>query len=174
MKVGPHSGFDLDKIIEIKKREEKIYGKFYWGYAGTFCHPEKVIDFVNKSLLDYGRAPMMYMSATASKYFSDIGRISEYSIDGKNYKHLPKGITLTGCKYAIIAKKIKKVDFSIDLNKYIIVNGSCQGKALGEYIRYHVNKACAMYKNDTAITTSRFVKISFVAELTNQYAIFLR
>ena len=49
MKVGPFCGYSLDEIIEIKKQEQLITGKFYFGYGGVFCHPGKVLRFIEQA-----------------------------------------------------------------------------------------------------------------------------
>lgn len=175
MKVGPHSGYNLNEIFAIKKREEKLCGKFFWGYAGTLCHPSKVNAFVRQSLNDYGGVPMLVMTTTPSKYFSRLGMINEYSTDGNSYHPLPRGVLLTGCTFSVIGKKLEQVDFTIDLNKYDIVNTKNAGRPLGEYIRYHVNKGCAVLSpSHVEFIEPRNVRVSCIAQLVPPYCVFLR
>ena len=160
----------------MKKKEEQVLGRFFWGYAGTLCHPSKVIPFVQKSLDGYQQAPQLVMSTTPSKYYSSsVGRIKEYSEDGRTYRPLDDEVTLIGCTYAVIAKNIRQVDVVLDLNKYEMANGSHLGKPLGEFIRYQINKGCAkLYSNDIPPYDPRNVRISYMADLVSPYCVFLK
>jgi hypothetical protein len=178
MKVGPHSGFDLSEIIAMKEAEEKAHGKFFWGYAGTLCHPYKVVDFARQSLKN-GKRPMMVMAYTPSKYVSSIGRLSEYSVDKVRWVPLPEGVILKGCKYAVIGKGLRRVRFLIDLNSYTVWNGGQialwgrSGKPLGEYLRGQVNKACAIFM-PTSSKPPCYTQILCTAEIIEPYCVFLR
>lgn len=173
MKAGPHSGYTLDEIYRMKKKEEKVYGKFFWGYSGVFCHPLRVVAFVKQSLRDYGVVPVLIMTTTPSKYVSaSIGKIKEYSVDGETYVPLPKKVLLKGCEYAVIGKNLQQVDFALDLNRYEVVSGKSSGKLLGEYVKYRINKACAIISS--AASSSRIIRISYVSVLTSPYCVFLR
>jgi len=174
MKAGPHSGFDLEQIFDMKKREEKLHDVFFWGYSGTLCHPHSVLEFVQHSTSRHSEPPVLVLEETKSKYVSSIGRIKKYSLNGRSYYPLPKGIYLTGCTYAVIGKGLEKVHFALDLNRYKLVNGKRKGEPLGGYIRYHVNKGCATLFSTAADTPKRFVQISYVANLVTPYCVFLR
>ena len=174
MKVGPHSGFGLKKIIEMKKKEESIYGKFFWGYSGVFCRLFKTVKFVEKCLKNYGIVPTFVAIPTKSKYFShNIGKITEYSIDGKQYHPLPSKVLLIGCKYALICKNLKEVDMTLDLNRYIVRSTKKTQKPLGEYVKYRVNKACAVLMDNPTLS-SKHVNVSFIADLIDPFCVFLR
>jgi hypothetical protein len=175
MKAGPHSGYDLDEIFTMKKKEERLHGKFFWGYAGTLCHPIKIRSFVKKSLRDYNKTPALVLMTTSSKYFSNSPIIKEYSVDGKYYYPIPDGIILTGCTFVIIGKDLKKVNINIDLNKYYVADGKNRGKPLGECIRYHVNKGCAILSPHSITSTApKYGRISYIAQLAEPYCAFVR
>jgi len=178
MKAGSHSGYDLDEIFEIKKREEYSYGRFYWGYSGTLCHPSRIHYFVRQLNLCGGSnsepaPPMLVLAYTPSIYFSKIGRITQYSVDRKVWFSLPSEVLLTGCQYAIIGKNLRRVDITIDLNEYKTVLGEKIGKPLGEYIRYHVNKACAVFCPDSSLQ-QRNVRVAYIGELISPYCVYVR
>jgi len=179
MKVGPHSGFELDEIIKMKKGEEEAHGKFFWGYAGTLCHPFKVVNFVKQSL-KYGKRPMMVMAYTPSKYFSSTtGRIKEYSIDRTRWIPLPEGVVLIGCKYAVIGEGLRQTQILIDLNSYAVWNGGQvtlwgnPGRLLGDYLKGQVNKARAVLLPNSS-KSPRYTQISYIAEIVEPYCVFLR
>ncbi len=56
MKSGPYCDLSLDEIIDIKQKEEKKVGKFFWGYSGVFCRPHVI-----KNLVQYSKGKK-YMS----------------------------------------------------------------------------------------------------------------
>jgi len=172
MKAGPHSGDTLEDIIKMKLEEQTKFGRFYWGYSGTLCHPYKVQKFAQEAV-NNGVVPLLVLSPTRSAY--DVGGIKkivhEYSIDDKKWNKLPRGVHLWNCKFAITASNMQKVDQYIDLNEYIVASGK-KACPLGEYIRYRVNKACAIFRgmsNQPCLT-----KISYIAELVPPFCIFLR
>lgn len=177
MKAGAHSGYDLGEIFEMKKREEHSCGRFYWGYSGTLCHPSRVHRFVSQ-LNSRGHsssdpAPMLVLAYTASAYSSNIGKLTEYSVDGRVWFPLHPEVSLTGCQYAVVGRHLRPVDITIDLNKYKTVSGEKIGKPLGEYIRYRVNKACAIFHPDGALP-QRNVRVLYVGELISPYCVCVR
>lgn len=174
MVAGPHSGFSLQHIFSVKRTEEFIHGRFFWGYAGTLCHPSKVNAFV-LSCLEAGMGPpKVLLASTSSKYYSLIDRVREYSTSGDIYTALPEDVVLTGCKYAITARNITEVNCEVDLNKYAVATGGKVGKPLGEYIRYRVNKACASLANTDLCLPPHYRKLAYVADLVEPYCVFLR
>lgn len=175
MKAGPHSGYDLDEIFTMKKEEERLHGKFFWGYAGTLCHPIKIHAFVSQSLNEYGNAPMLVLTTTSSKYFSDLGTIKEYSLDGKDYWPLPAGVFLTGCTFVVIGTNLERVDFTVDLNRYNVADGKNVGRPLGHLIRYHVNKGCAILSPNRVVPIEpKYARVSYIAQLVTPYCAFVR
>jgi hypothetical protein len=169
MKAGPHSGNSLEKIIKMKMEELNRFGKFYWGYSGTLCHPYRVQRFVQANR---DTQVMLILSPTKSAYkVENFKKIREYSIDNKKWKRLPQGIYLWNCKFAVVASNLKQVDQYINLNEYYVTTtqGSC---LLGKYLRYRVNKACALFRETSSQPC--LVKVSYIAELVYPFCIFLR
>jgi hypothetical protein len=162
----------------MKKREEYSYGRFYWGYSGTLCHPSRIHHFVKQINIfgsnDSGSTSIILVLAyTPSIYFSKIGRINQYSVDKKVWFSLPSDVLLTGCQYAIVGKDLKRIDSTIDLNNYTTVLGDKIGKPLGEYIRYHVNKACAIFYPNSSLQ-EKIVRVAYVGELISPYCVYVR
>jgi len=172
MKAGPHSGDSLEDIIKMKLEEQSKFGRFYWGYSGTLCHPYRVQKFAQEAI-EKGIIPLLVLSPTNSAY--DVGGtrkiVHEYSIDNKKWDKLPKGVHLWNCKFAVIASNLQKVDQYIDLNEYIVATEK-KVCLLGEYIRYRVNKACAIFRGTS--DKPSLTKISYIAELVPPFCIFLR
>ncbi len=172
MKAGPYCGFELPEIIEIKQNEQKKCKKFYWGYGGVFCHPKRVIPFVQKALKEKSKVFLLF-SITLSKFDSPIGRVKEYSLDKDNWSDLPKDVLLVGNQYALVARDLQKIDMQLDMANYRSMLGTEPGKALSEYIRYRIDKSCAIYSPNSAFR-SRPIKISYISELVPPYCIYVK
>lgn len=178
MKVGPHSGLTLQEIIAIKEKEERKCGKFFWGYAGTLCHPFRVTSFAKYAIAS-GVTPMLVMAYTPSAYLASKKLLTEFSEDGIHWQPLPKGVVLTGCKYAVIGRGLRPCKMKIDINSYVIWESAQQrlwegfARTLGDYLRGQVNKACAIL-SPSPKKPRREVEIIYAAEITEPYCVFVR
>jgi hypothetical protein len=176
MKVGFHSGENLEAIIKRKRQEEGNAGKIFWGYGGTLCHPlTQVIPFVKESLNKVLK-PVLFMSFTSSKskYVSRVGEAREYSFDNKNWYPLPSGVSVKGSRYAIICKNLLRLDVSVNLNFYEVAIGKNKGKPLGEVIKSRIDKACAFLNPNHSDSPPKMVKILYIAEIVEPFAVILR
>jgi hypothetical protein len=174
MIVGPHSGFSLDEILEMKKAEELRLGRFYWGYAGSLCHPPKVQDFARQSISRIGEAPKVVMVATMSQYHSkSVGVLGRFSIDGEKYDGIEEGVTLIGCTIAVTCTNLNRCAASIDLNRYRVANGLREGVPMGSYIRYQINKACAFLVPEAPELPPRIVSVVATADLVEPFCGYL-
>lgn len=174
MKVGFHIDEDLEQIIERKLIEDQTQDTIFWGYNGTICRPPTVQQFVI-SALKKNMVPKLVMSLTSSKYVSRYtGWAREFSVDGKEWFLLPDNVKVKGSKYAIVCRDLRKEDVWIDLNMYRVACGKQSGVRLSEYIRYRIDKACAVYDTASFPTKNTLVKISYVADLKEPYAVFVR
>jgi hypothetical protein len=173
MKAGPHSGNGLKTIIEMKLQEQKEIGKFFWGYSGSLCQPPRVQEFVRKTkAIDNNYCPVLLFAETDSPYrVEQIDEVRNYSTDGTVWRKLPKKIFLWNCKFAITACDLEKVNFTLNLNDYIVKtpNGP---KVMGDYIRYRVSKACAFPSK--AALEPKMVNISYACRVIPPYCIFVR
>lgn len=174
MKIGYHTNEEIDEIVKRKLKEERDVGYFFWGYGGSFCHPlNQIKPFIEKCLA-IGIKPKLLMSFTPSKYISTPNFAKEYSTDKKDWRPLPEKVSIKGSKYAIVCKNLKKVNVEIDLNSYMVGVGNKKGTPLGEYIRYRVDKACAFLNDSKKKLPEKTVKIVYVADIINPWAVFVR
>jgi hypothetical protein len=174
MIAGPHSGYSLDEIFEMKVKEQAELGLCYWGYGGSLCHPRRVVPFAEKVIRTLGASPRIVFGRTATKYVSkSIGRITKFSVDGQVMQPLPSAVTMIGCSIAVVCRNLTPVAATIDLNAYRVANGMRRGRPLGSYIRYQVNKACALRANNTVRSRPRLVEIVGIADLAAPYCVYL-
>lgn len=173
MKAGPYCGYSLEEIEAIKNNEDKLYGRFYWGYGGVFCHPKRVLPFVNECL-KHDEKPFVYFSLTSSKFNSIIPRCHDLSVDAKNWEPLLPEVILVGNQYSLVCTNLQKTNFVIDLADYTSMLGDKTGKKLHEQIKYRIDKACAVHTPDTKKMVSRPVTISYVSELVPPYCVYVK
>ena len=133
MKIGPFSGFSLEQIFDIKTLEEQKIGKFFLGYAGVFCHPKRVSEFVKLAKSEKEKVQVLFIE-TKSNFISPIERLSEYSLDNESWSPLGEEVLLVGAKFSIVGNNLKKTDFDIDLSNYQSILGTTPGKTLDEYL----------------------------------------
>jgi hypothetical protein len=173
MKIGFHADEDLESIIARKRREQEESGMIFWGYGGVACHPTKqVLPFVYEAIFN-NRLPYLAMSVTQSRFAGPAKCAKEYSTDGKSWLPLPAGVTVKGSKYAVICKNLEPIQKQIDLSMYGVSVGPSRGKALSDYLKYRVDKACATL-SDEPLPSTKLTDISYVAEIVNPYSVFLR
>ena len=172
MKIGPFSGFSLQEIIDIKLNEEKKIGKFFLGYAGVFCHPKRVKEFIELAKSDGERVYVLFIK-TQSNFNSPIQRLSKYSRDNQTWQPLPREVLLVGSKFSIVGKGIKETDFEINLSDYQSILGKVPGKTLDKYLQWRCDKACAVYKPETS-SVKKNAKISYVCELTDDGVVYVK
>ncbi len=172
MKIGPFSGFSLEKIIDIKMKEEEKIGKFFLGYAGVFCHPRRVKDFVELAKAEGEKVYVLFIK-TPSNFISPIERLLHFSKDTESWQTLPPEVLLVGSKFAIVGKNIKKTDFEINLSDYQSMLGTAPGKTLDDYLRWRCDKSCAVYIPDPKRAEKK-AKISWVCELTDDGVVYVK
>ncbi|MBI2464744.1 hypothetical protein HYV64_01260 [Candidatus Shapirobacteria bacterium] len=173
MKAGPYCGYSLEEIEKIKNNEDKLYGKFYWGYGGVFCHPKRVLPFVEESMKS-GQKIYVYFSITNSKFNSPIPLCHFKSTNKENWQPLEPEVVLVGNQYSLVCTNLQKTDFKINSNEYISMLGDKPGKNLNEYIRYRVDKSCAIYNPTITNVKPKNITISYVSELVEPYCIYVK
>ena len=175
MKVGFHVDETWQQIIKRKLVEDRIQNIVFWGYNGTICRPLIVQEFVAIAL-EKNVIPKLVLSFTPSKYISKyIKRSKEFSVDGKRWFLLPNNVKVKGSKYAIVCHNLRKEDSWLDLDMYRVACGKRKGTRLSQYIRYRIDKACAIYDDSCCHSVGkRVVKITYVADLKEPYAVFIR
>lgn len=177
MKVGPYCGYSLDKIIEIKQKEQTKVGKYFWGYSGVFCRPNIV-----KNLVNYTNGKKIYILFVETKSAfipASFERFEKYSEDGGIWKKLPKDILLVGNKnkshFAITANNLQKVNFNLDISQYCTLKGIFpnDNQRFDKYFKYRVDKACGVYIQDKDIE-ERKIQIKYISELVQPYSVMIK
>lgn len=174
MKVGFHVDESLESIITRKQTEERTHGKIFWGYGGTLCHPvNKVHPFIRETKRRKLR-PILVLSVTSSKFVTTRTVAGEYSVNGEIWYPVPPGICVSGSRYAIVCKNLRQFDKEIDLSMYVLATGPKKGISLADYIRSRVDKACAFMCETPNVDEKNIIKVSYVAEIVEPYAVFVR
>lgn len=173
MKAGPYCGYSLSDIEKIKNNEDKLYGRFYWGYGGVFCHPKMVLPFVEECL-KHGEKPYVYFSITKSIFNSKIPKCSQLSIDSKNWELLLPEVILVGNQYSLVCTNLIKTNFQINMADYCSMLSNIKGKNLRDYIRYRVDKSCAVFDPKINNGVSKYITISYVSELVPPYCVYVK
>lgn len=168
MKVGPHSGMNLQEIIDSKVQEEKKNGVHYWGYSGVFCKPLPTQKFCQESKRN-NHNPKIILIETKSSYSSEIGFINNYSEDNITYKSFKAPVQLQGAEYSFVAKNLRKFkNFSLD--DFTVVGGKNNGKRVSEHLVFRVNKCFGLYNGKS---NTHEIEV-YVADLVEPYAIWLK
>lgn len=174
MKAGFHINETFEEIITRKQREEAISGKVFWGYGGTVCHPlTQVIPFVEEAIQKYNAVPVLALTFTRSPFATSFRTAGHYSVNGKIWNPLPYGVIVTSSRYAIVCRSLRRVDRELNLSEYEVAVGPSKGKPLSVYFRHRVDKACAVF-SEARTSTCKVLKINYVAEIVEPYAVCLR
>lgn len=175
MKVGVHANETLKDIIERKRREIEEAGVAFWGYGGSSCHPLNAVQpFVKKVTAD-GTSVRLLMQEITSRHFAE-GLAREYSVDGKEYQPIPKGIKVTGSRYALVLRNLDQINLDVQLSQTTVGVGMKAGISGADYIRGHVDKACLVYNPNAPQNSppSNTIKLGLAGELAEPYAVLLK
>jgi len=174
MKVGYHVAEDLAQIIRRKRKEQNDAGLIFWGYGGTLCHPIKVVVPFAKQAEASRLSVMVLMPVTRSKFVSRGDVAAEYSLDGVHWRDVPRGIKVTGSRYALVLRNLKEFGSDIDLSKYRVPLGPKSGVSLDGYLRSRVDKAVGLLSPRRGNSEERVVHVMYAADLVKPYAVLLR
>lgn len=181
MKVGPYCDYDLKSIIRMKLQEEKMVGKFFWGFGGVFCRPHTVYAFISHASVENSTPYVLFIETKSAYMTSNQGKFKEFSIDKGTWHPLPEGVTLVGNSqkphFAVVCNDLTRVNFAIDLSQYIVFRGGMPdpNSLLKRYFRYRVDKACGyLYPSAVHNEPSHWIKISYLAKLVAPYGVFIR
>lgn len=92
----------LDMIIDRKMQEQVDAGVIFWGFGGSTCNPHTQVQPFAKEVEAKGGCVILAMSFTISRFESSPQAATRYSVDGKEWKSMRPGITVTGSKHALV------------------------------------------------------------------------
>ena len=177
MKVGPHGGETLDKILDRKGGELEKAGKIFWSYGGRGpLHPTTQVQPFSKEWTQKQGSVYLLMerlNSTGRSYGLRAGTARHYSEDRDGErKPVPEGI-LTAPPFALVLGEITSVDWELDLRDFKVGIGGKKGKNATYYIGNQVDKGCLVAARSTAGCPSKRVSIGYQARLLDPYAVFL-
>ena len=174
MKAGHHADEPLEKILERKNREFDAEQRIFWGYGGTLAHPRTQVQPFAKLWARHGNQVQLLMAVTQSKHYSDSPRATEYSVDGEIWKQIPKGISVTGSKHALVIGPLEPVDFELDISEYEVGIGPKENTNAAQYLRYRIDKGCFRRAPNPQTGSPVIQIIKLQARLLEPYAVLVR
>ena len=176
MKVGTHADEPLDAIFARKIKEIEDEGQAFWGYGGGTCHPLTVVQPFARSFEEQNGTIYLCMQPMDSRHFALSVRAEEFSVDGIKWEPVPRGINVTGSRYALVIKNLRKEKFDLPLARTQVSMGNKMGAPGSTYISGRVDKAC-LEVTDSARSDEREKEpahIGLVADIVKPYAVFVR
>lgn len=178
MKVGDHAAETWEQILERKRREYADAGMIFWGYGGGACHPINQVQPFAKLALTEMDDIILVMEYIRSNADPDIVPATEYSKDGLVWEPIPKGIKVTGSRYALVLDEIQPGDLDVRLNRYEVAVGPNFGKPAETYLQGRTDKACFVRSSTERVLETPAEKLqrkaTFYARLKDPYAVVLR
>jgi hypothetical protein len=176
MKVGTHAQESLDAIIARKTKEIEQAGFALWGYGGSTCHPQTMVQPFVRSFEQQGQIIYLCMQPMESSHFAEPIRADEYSVNGVDWQSIPTPINVLGSRYALAIRQLRKEEFDLPLAKTKVALGNSMGSNGARYIAGRVDKACLQITEeiDTGSVNEPKVHIGLVAEIVKPYAIYVR
>lgn len=169
MKAGVHAAESWEGIVARKQAEEIAAGATYWGYGGTLCHPRTQVQPFSRSA---GEPIAVLMIRTPSDFLGPPTLAEAISEDGTTWDPVPEGAHITGSKYALVLRGLRRSDQVVDLGAYEVAIGPKSGTPLSQYLRSRVDKACVRLADIPGPPWP--VQLVLRAELIAPYAVFLR
>lgn len=173
MKVGTHAQETLSDIIARKTKEIEDAGYAMWGYGGSTCHPQTMVQPFAKTYAKDGHI-YLCMEEMESKHFAEPIRADEYSVDGSNWKAIPESINVRGSRYALVVKELRSEPFVLPLSRTKVAIGNSTGRPGHRYIQGRVDKACLEVTAEDVEESESSIRIGLVAEIITPYAVYLR
>lgn len=174
MKYGVHAGESVESIVSRKQDEISKAGYALWGYGGNFCHPLTQVQPFAEEIHKRGEKLYLAMSLTESKLNNPAHKSSLFSVNGTDWKSIDDHISVLGSKFALCITNLTVCNFDIELEEYLVGVGNKKGQNLGEYIRYRVDKACAVHNENITDSRGKKVKITLLAEVVTPFAVFTK
>jgi hypothetical protein len=177
MKVGNHAGETWDQILARKRKEYEKTGMIFWGYGGSACHPiSQVQPFARLTIKEEGNVKLV-MQPIKSNSDQDEAEATEFSEDGMVWKPIPKGIHVTGSRYALVLDEIKVGDLDLYLDEFEVGIGPSTGKVAEKYLTGRTDKGCLVKRSDITEPGEgerKVRKVQFMADLKAPFGVLLR
>lgn len=173
MKYGVHAGETVESIARRKQDEIAKVGYTFWGYGGNICHPLTQVQPFAENVYKRGEKLYLVMSKTESELNNAPYKSHHFSIDKKDWSPIDEKINVLGSKFALCIKDLRVCNFDLSLDAYSVGIGNKYGTILSDYIRYRVDKACAV-KTDSHTTNHNTVNIKLCAEVIYPFAVFTK
>lgn len=176
MKVGTHAQETLDAIIARKTKEIEEAGFALWGYGGSTCHPQTMVQPFVRSFEQRGQIIYLCMQPMESSHFAEPIRADEYSLNGADWQPIPTPINVLGSRYALAIRQLRKEEFDLPLAKTKVALGNSMGSNGDRYIAGRVDKACLQITEEinSSLVNEPKVHIGLVAEIVKPYAVHVR
>lgn len=178
MKVGDHAGENWEAILARKRKEFDDAGFSFWGYGGNACHPiSQVQPFARLAIKEQGGICLV-MEPIDSKADPDVVPATEFSRDGILWEPIPKGICVTGSRYAFVLDEIKPGSLTIELSQFEVGIGPSAGKGAEAYLQGRTDKGCLVKSKNprqSDLPPEKLVKkAGYTAALKEPFAVLLR
>lgn len=176
MKVGTHAQESLDVIIARKTKEIEQAGFALWGYGGSTCHPQTMVQPFARSCEQRGQIIYLCMQPMESHHFAEPIRAVEFSVNGIDWQAIHPAINVLGSRYALAIRNLRKEDLDLPLAKTKVALGNSMGASGDRYISGRVDKACLETTEEIGIISAPEprVHIGLVAEIVEPYAVYVR
>ncbi len=177
MKVGSHAEEPLEEIIARKTKEIEDAGFALWGYGGSTCHPQTMVQPFAQTFEQRGETIYLCMHEMESKHFAEPVRADQFSADATTWKDIPPAINVLGSRYALVIKALRREELDLPLASTRVAIGNSQGRAGDRYVSGRVDKAC-LEVTDRVLSPVALegpsVHIDLVAQLITPYAVYVR
>jgi hypothetical protein len=176
MKVGMHARETLEVILDRKQKEFEQSGSIFWGYGGSTCHPiKRVQPFVRSRILEGIDEVFLLMEPIMSLADPQLAPAKEFSSDGIVWKPIPKGIRVTGSKYALVLDEIMPATLTFDPREYVVAEGASAGKFATDYLRGRSDKGVfSRAPKAFAGPAGKMHGIGLIAKMQNPFAVLVR
>ena len=177
MKIGIHAREPLDQIIQRKLKEIDDAGVSFWGYGGSTCHPTSMVQPFAQEQAQKNHPIYLVMQKMESNHWAEPVPADEYSVNGRDWLAVPKGVEVRGSRYALVIDDLEEADLQLPLARAEVALGPSQGRNAKDYIAGRVDKACLTLAGNVDLPLAPdepATPIGLVAKLKAPYAVFLR
>ena len=169
-KFGVHAGESVESIVARKTKECSNAPFMLWGYGGSLLDPLRQAQPFCRD----ANAIHLAMMPTPSGMYAKATAATAYSADRRAWRPLPKGVGVTGSTKAFVCRSLEVVDLELDAREYEVATGGSAGTPLADYLRFHIDKACAIRRGEpVSAAPSQVLEIVLLATLMPPFAVYL-